>query len=188
MDIQYTRQNSVKNLIYALWNYYLFIFAPRKVWQCCLAILLFWFAAIHPSDELLIFIAIIHVGLTVIDFPLFAFRMIKQLKFYGVFEHETTIRITSNGIETSCNGNVVNSKFDSFSGYFIWKNTVWMLGANSAFAGAFTLKKMPDDGKEFIELLRENNLKRVSFFTVKRWITPAIALLALGVIIWINIK
>ena len=160
MDIQYTRQNSVKQTVRVLWSYYLFVFAPRKVWQCLLAAILFLYIAANPSDELLIFIAVIHVGLTVIDFPLFAFRMIKQLKFYGVFDYETTIRITSNGIETSCNGNVVNSKFDSFSEYFIWKDTVWMLGANSAFAGAFTLKKMPDDGKEFIELLRENNLKR----------------------------
>ena len=188
MDIQYTRQNSVKNLIYALWNYYLFIFAPRKVWQCCLAIILFWFAAIHPSDELLIFIAIIHVGLTVIDFPLFCFRMIKHLRPLGVFEHETVIKVTSDGIETSCNGNMVNSKYSSYAGYFILKNAVFMLGPNSSFAGAVSLAALPDNGKEFIGILKANNLKQMAFFTVKRWITPAIALFALGVIIWINIK
>lgn len=86
----------------------------------------------------------------------------------GQFEHPTTIHLTDTFMEITCGENYGKNEYGVFSEYIELKDDIAIINQRTC-AATFRKKDFPDGGKEFIQCLENAGVKRLSFWSFKRW-------------------
>ena len=167
-------KSSEKKAAQALWNYYLYIYAPRLAIMIIYGLsAIFLGAASFDHDFAAVMIPLGFAGLfcTLVEFPIYRSRVLKVTRPTGVFEKETFWHFYSDKFFSRCGENEQTSLYNTFTGYFRFRNSVFLLMGNQLFACGFAEHLFEDKLDGFLGCLEQAGVKKIKFFTIKRWLS-----------------
>ena len=170
-DFSFSIQCSKKGVIRGLRDYYWYIHAPRIIFQLIFALftLILGLTQIEGIDFIYLGFSGIILFFALFEFPLFVKRVLNIIKPTGVFENETYFHFFENKFLNRCGENETTIPYNAFTGYFRFRNSLFLLMGNQLFSSAFEKTLFKDRFDDFISCIDRAGVKPVKFLTFKRW-------------------
>ena len=167
----FTVQGSEQKVTQSLWDYYLYIYAPRIIRMIYTALCFLVFGLTDNTDFSLFFFMISGTVFCIflLEFPVFRNRVLNVIKPMGTLENESFYHLYETKYITRCGENENTAEYRSFTGYFRFKNKIFLLMGNQLFSGCFAESVLEGKEEAFIAALEKSGVKRVKFFALKRW-------------------
>ena len=110
----------------------------------------------------------------------------KVLKKQHAFETPTRIHFSDSFLEISCGENYSKKEYSFFTHYFCQKKQIVLL-FQKGIQGVFNKNKFEDDGEEWIRCLEAHGVKKLHFWSLRRWALPIVIVLIFiiaGALLW----
>lgn len=108
------------------------------------------------------------------------------LKKQHAFETPTRIHFSDSFLEISCGENYSKKEYSFFSHYFCQKKQIVLLFQKN-IQGVYDKNKFEDDGEEWIRCLEAHGVKKLHFWSLRRWALPIVVFLLFimaGTLLW----
>lgn len=184
LDFEFTSVVRKKTFVRALWMYYLYIYTPRIIRLVFASAICLLLAQVYPGEHRIILYVFSGVAavVTLAEFPVFCYRLLGVASKLGIFGKESYCRLYSDRVYNRCGDNESTTAYSSFSGYFQFGGFLILTMGNTFYSSSFSISILKSHLPELICCLENAGVKRIRFFTVKRWLLTAflIMLLLLG--------
>ena len=186
-DFSFTCISRKKQFVAALWMYYIYIYAPRIVRNIFMTVLCLVFGtmALSPDNHIFLFFAGVMLLVTLAEFPVYCRRMLEVTTPLGVFDKESHLHFYSDRMVCRCGENESTTTYSSFTGYFQFGGVLVLMMGKNLFSSCFGVERFEGRLPELTACLDAAGVKKVKFFTVRRWLFTVIALAGLLAIAFI---
>lgn len=186
-DFSFTCVSRKKRFVAALGIYYIYIYAPRIVRNIFLALLFLAFGtmALTPDNHIFLVLSGVMFLVTLAEFPVYCRRMLDVTAPLGVFDKESYLHFYSDRVVCRCGENESTTTYSSFTGYFQAGNALILMMGKNLFSSCFGVERFEGRLPELTACLDAAGVKKVKFFTVRRWLVTVIAMAALLAIAFI---
>ena len=178
LDFSFSVVSSKKGFVRALWLYYIYIYAPRIVRS--VVMIAFCLITGCMAEELwksgFFVLAAILLMVMLSEFPVYCHRVVAIVSRLGVFGKENHFRFYSDKFYSRCGDNENTTTYNSFSGYFQFRDILVLTMENGLFSSGFQIDQLGGHLPEFIECLEAAGVKKIKFFTVKRWLLTILSI------------
>ena len=186
-DFSFTCVSRKKRFVAALGIYYIYIYAPRIVRNIFLTLLCLAFGtmALTPDNHIFLVLSGVMFLVTLAEFPVYCRRMLEVTTQFGVFDKESYLHFYSDRVVCRCGENESTTTYSSFTGYFQAGNALILMMGKNLFSSCFGVERFEGRLPELTACLDAAGVKKVKFFTVRRWLVTVIAMAALLAIAFI---
>ena len=184
-ELAYKDKTTEKETSCSLWIYFRFIYAPNiiNMWFWALVITLLDITRNIEFPFPLQLISLFMVIYSLVWFPNYRRQMLAAMRPHGIFNKESELHFYSNKLEYQCGENQSTVEYSSFTGYFRCRGEIFLLQGKQLFGCSFTESKFGDKLDDFIACLEQAGVKKVGFFTIKRWRSTILLLIISGIIV-----
>lgn len=190
MEIDYSYQGKVQSTIATLWHYYIYIYAPRVINHLLSAgILLLVDPCVSMPDGLefmTLWCAGVLFALTVAEFPVYCYRVVKIARSSGAYEELTHIKLNDESVYIERGSDNGNTSLRSLSGYFMYRNRLFLLVGGKSLMCAINLNEIPGGGEKAVAIMEKSPVKKLRFVTFRRWLFTGILLILAVLIIYVR--
>lgn len=190
MEIDYSYQGKVQSTIAALWHYYIYIYAPRVINHLLSAgILLLVDPCVSMPDGLefmTLWCAGVLLALTVAEFPVYCYRVVKIARSSGAYEELTHIKLNEESLYIERGSDNGNTSLRSLSGYFMYRNRLFLLVGGKSLMCAINLNEIPEGREKARAIMEKSPVKKLCFVTFRRWLFTGILLILAVLIIYVR--
>ena len=186
LDFEFTSVSRKGSFIRALWMYYLYIYAPRMVRHLLLVILCLLAYIYYSRDYVILMLGGMSVLITLAEFPVYCRRMVDVMSRLGFFGKENHVHLYSDRVYSRCGGNESTTSYSSFSGYFQVGDFIILTMGKNLFSSCFSKDVLAGHTPELVACLEAAGVKRIKFFTIKRWLFAAVFAVILLLCIFIR--
>lgn len=184
-ELAYKDKTTEKETSCSLWIYFRYIYAPNiiNMWFWALVITLLDITRNIGFPFPLQLISLFMVIYSLVWFPNYRRQMLAAMRPHGIFNKESELHFYSNKLEYQCGENQSTVEYSSFTGYFRCRGEIFLLQGKQLFGCSFTESKFGDKLDDFIACLEQSGVKKVRFFTIKRWSSTILLLIISGIIV-----
>ena len=190
MELDYSYQAKVSSTIRALWHYYIYIYAPRVINHLLSAgILLLVDPCISMPDGLefmTLWCAVVLLALTVAEFPVYCYRVVKIARSSGAYDEATHIKLNEESVYIERGSDNGNTSLRSLSEYFIHQNILFLLVGGKSLVCAINLNEIPEGREKAMTIMEKSPVKKLCFVTFRRWLFTGILLILAVLIIYVR--
>lgn len=180
MEIEYTYKGKILNTAVTLWHYYIYIYAPRVINNLLSAgifFLLYPCLGTETYGNILFGFAIILFGVSIAEFPAFCYRYIKFARSCRAYEIPTRIKLNEEMLVIERGSDSGNTGLQSMSGYFIYRNRLFLLVGGKSLMCAINLKEIPNGMETARAIMVNSPVRRWKFLRFRNWCFTLILLI-----------
>lgn len=169
-----------KSLTAALWNFYIFLYTPGIICKISGALFVIFLSWVLNFTFTPVCVAVF-LAFELMVFPNYRKRMLELLRTTGIFDKECVYHFFENKYHFRIGDKEDTAEYSSFTGYFRFRNTIFLLRGKRLFGGCFPENLFEDKLDEFLACLEQSGVKQLNFFSLKHWL--ATLLFLAGIII-----
>ena len=171
MDFTCTVKNDERTIGKLLFQYYLYIYAPRLVSGGLFFVMLLLFVISRNLGGLGYCILLALSLMILSEFPVWKRKVIRLFYSLGMFDHETILHFTDHSISVQSGECSAVYPYKHFSFFFIRQGVMYLVVGEKEFhlSSAFSEDMFPDRGSALVECLKNSGVCYLDFWEWKRW-------------------
>ncbi len=190
MEIDYSYQAKVWNTIVTLWHYYMYMYAPRVINNLLSAGILFLVDPCISMPDGLEFMLVWCAGVLIVvsaaEFPVFCWRCIKMARSCGAFDTVTRVSLNEKTLVIRRGNDSGNTSLQSLSGYFIYRNRLFLLFGGKSLMCAINLNEIPENEDCARRIIAKSPVRKQKFLSFRNWYFTLILLVLAALIIFVQ--